>query len=600
MAKSLSSNKESDLLSEEEYKNLFNEIIKDVDSKISDLTYLDTFRICISMTKRPVPITNLSENVWMNLQNNFKKDITTFDLYQMSQIILLFCETPYLDSSIFSAVEHEISNEYLSKLDDMQKMTNFNVQSFLEDISKISFSFSLARQGSQYFWSQIVKTFIKLKGNISNLSTENLLFTSYRLIDYLTQTMNINQSDEIIKNLFSLFQFLEEKIIIERLLEENKIDSFNTMMPFARFGNTNEKIWNPLVSNIFNFISKTKQINPFLLNDLIFGLSNYYMNLTILKDSHAQGDNSNLNDFSKIYYLQNFKKIWDKIEEFIINTDEKLLSIPHIANMIIDLSQIDLELTKAWSFLSENVLSRLDEFDVNNFVMILMGFSKRDISNKQLWIKLEQFVTIHINQFSIEDMRKIVVSFLKHRELNREFWKIIENKFTQNEIIQELTLEYMIDLQISFAITNITNDKIWNKFEEIVFKNLKLFESDKDYLMNTLYSFSRIGKGSPVFWNKFASVISRDINNYDIDDLGHIIVCLKSEYIENKKIGNIINENFWNSFASNIEEKLMAAKLNSLNNLIRGVKDNEYLKKKEKLVKKIENRITELLKNIPK
>lgn len=596
------------LFSEEEYHTIYNKIFIALESKISSLSFLDTFRICISLTKRPVPLNQVSENVWKALQLNFIREINTFDLYQISQILLLFCETPYLNYEVFTAVEQEINEEYLEKIDEVIKQNkvqnqgnnppSMNLTGLLEDLSKICFAFALSRQGTNYFWNNALKTFLKLEDDVSNLAVENLLFICYRLIDYLAHLQAAKGSeepDESMKGLMQLFKIVEDKILNEKLIENNKIDPFNAMMPFARFGNVNTKIWNPLVKNLMNTLKSQTAVNPFLLNDIIFTLSNYYMNLILSRDQEVRQGKEEEN-----YFMKNFNSIWTKIEDLIIALDEKNVEVPHVANMIIDLSSVDLELNRAWAFLTELLKEKLNKFDVNNFVMVLMGFSKKDLKDDLLWKMFEEYTRNHINEFSLEDLRKIIISFLKHKDINKDFWQILEQRFTNENVLNKLTLEYLIDLQIPFAITGIYNEKIWNKFEEIIFRNLKVFESDKDYLMNTIYSFSRSGKGTPLLWNKFCNVVSKELNGYDIDDLGHLSICLKSEYVKKNKLDSILNEAFWNAFGKNVESKLHTAKLNSLNNLLRGIKENDLLSKNEKLVKRVENRIEELFREISK
>ena len=473
---------------------------------------------------------------------------------------------------------------------------------FMEDLSKICFAFALSRQGSQYFWTSVVKNFIKYKSNMSLITLENLLFVSYRLIDYLPTELKTN-TDESMKSLFDVFNIIEEKIVSEKLVENNKIDPFNAMMPFARFGNTNELIWSDLTKNVMSVLSKVKAINPFLINDVIFAFSNYYTNLIIARDreeySKLNGNNSQSN-FKDRYYLKNFQNFWNKIEELILTLDENSLEVPHVANMIIDLSQIDLELNKAWIYLTEILKGKLDKFDSGNFVLILMGYSKKDYKDGTIWKVLQSYAVSHINEFSIEDLRKIVLSFLKHKELSKDLWNLLQERFSSTEILNKFTLEYFIDLQIPFAISGIHEEKIWQKFEELVFRNLKTFENDKEYFMNTLYSFSRSGRGSNHLWSKFANIITGELNKYDIDDLGHISVCLKPSFIKVFKIESVLNENFWNSFVTNVESKLSQGKLNSLNNLLRGINENEYLNKNDKLIRKVEDKIAQLLKELPK
>lgn len=605
MAQSLAQARNEFLIEEEKLQKIYKEIFTQINEKIHNLTYLDTFRICISMTKRPVNVTDIPQNVWTCLQQNFVKDINAFDIYQMSQILLLFCETPYLNFEIFKAVESELSKEYLENFEELVKTVQMEPTAFMEDISKICFAFALSRQGTQYFWNLALKNFIKYKSNLSLLTLENLLFVCYRLIDYLPSEFK-NNSDESMKNLFELFNIIEEKIVSERLLENNKVDPFNTMMPFARYGNTNEKIWSELTKNVMNVLSKVKAINPFLINDIIFAFSNYYTNLIIARDreeyesASKNMNTNNNNNFKDIYYLKNFQNFWNKIEDLILSLDEKTLEVPHIANMVIDLSQIDLDMNRAWKYLTEILKGKLDKFDSGNFVLILMGYSKKDYKDPNIWKVLQSYAAIHINEFSIEELRKIVLSFLKHKELNKDFWISLQERFAHPDILNKFTLEYFIDLQIPFAISGIHNEKIWHKFEELVFRNTKTFENDKDFFMNTLYSFSRCGRGSSHLWTKFANIIQKDLNNYDIDDLGHISVCLKPAYLKNLNIDNLLNDSFWQSFVKNVENKINQGKLNSLNNLLRGINENEHLNKDEKLIRLVEDKIAQLLKDLPK
>jgi hypothetical protein len=608
MAQSLAQARNEFLIEEEKLQKIYKEIFSQINEKIQNLTYLDTFRICISMTKRPVNVTDIPQNVWTQLQNNFIKDITAFDIYQMSQILLLFCETPYLNLEIFKAVESEVTKEYLENLEELIKTVQMEPTAFMEDLSKISFAFALSRQGSQYFWNLVLKTFIKYKSNMSILTLENLLFVSYRLIDYLPgEFKSQNNHQEPMKNLYELFNHIEEKIITEKLLENNKVDPFNAMMPFARFGNTNEKIWSDLTKNVTSVLSKVKSINPFLINDIIFAFSNYYSNLIIARDREEMesmnknnSDKNMSNNFKAVYYLKNFENFWNKIEELILSLDEKALEVPHVANMIIDLSQIDLELSKAWKYLTEILKGKLEKFDQGNFVLILMGYSKKDYKDPNIWKVLQSYAATHLNEFSIEELRKIVLSFLKHKELNKEFWLKLQERFSHSEILNKFTLEYFIDLQIPFTISGIHNEKIWQKFEELVFRNLKTFENDKDFFMNTLYSFSRSGRGSVHLWTKFAQIIQKELNSYDIDDLGHISVCLRPSNLKNFQIENLLDEKFWQAFVKNVESKINSGKLNSLNNLLRGINENEYLSKDEKLVRIVEDRIAKLLKDLPR
>ena len=63
-----------DIISSENFGSLFKQISQKIESDIKNLTHLDTFRICIAMTKRPMAVTDLSENVWSQLRRVREND----------------------------------------------------------------------------------------------------------------------------------------------------------------------------------------------------------------------------------------------------------------------------------------------------------------------------------------------------------------------------------------------------------------------------------------------------------------------------------------------------------------------------------------------
>jgi hypothetical protein len=610
-----------DILKEQEFHKLYEDFLEIIEKKLSQLTYLDTFRICIAFSKKPVELLTVSKKIFDGLQQNFKDNINEYDLYQISQILLLLCETPYLDSSIFPKIEDDLLSNYIDLPEnEFKKLQEIDLTGFLEDLSKVGFSFNLARAGSINFWKKFLQVFERFNQSISNLALENMLFVCYRLIDLLAQLsqqsgINTQNYEETNKKLQTVFKNLENKIAKEKLLQDKKIDSYNAMMPFARFGNINPEIWDPLSKNILELITsnevKSSKINPYMLTDLIFAFSNYYMNLIIQRDMELMkfsgSGKDKMEQFNKLtqetleknFFLKNFEKFWSQIESFLLRTDPKNLEIAHLGNMTIDLSQIDIEMEKTWNYLIDHVREKLKlpSFDTNNFIMIVMGFSKKGIENQQLWKDLIEFAKNNIDNFSLDEIRKIVLSFLRNKE-SAQLWKAIEERISKKETLEQLNFEFFQDMQIPFAITGISSDKIWNKFEEFIFKNLQAVNDDKEILMNSIYSFSRVGKGSSLLWNKFATIISQNVNSYDIDDLGHLVVCLKSSYLNKLKVDNVLNESFWKNFAKNIEDKLPNAGLNSCNNLLKGVKENDYLNKNDKLIKNIDERTQILLKEL--
>jgi hypothetical protein len=591
LALTMAMSSQNDLLPKDKSDNIYREIFKNIEKRINKLTHLDTFRIFISMTKKPVPIRSISDEVWSKLQQNFKDNINYFDLYQYSQILLLICELPIIDFSLFKKVENELIREYLEQIDNMVKNAGdeLNLTSLLDDLSKIAFAMALSRQGSVYFWNNFIKTCLRYNNSISQLFMENMFFVCNRLADYIID-INATTKPEIMTNLENLVALFIEKIKSEKLLEENKIDPFNLMMPLARYVIIDEDIWNPLTKNVMEMLNNPQFVtNPYILTDIIFAFSHYYTSL--IMNSLEKGKK-----YENNYFLKNFEKFWKRVEELLVKSDEKMFEIPNISNIVIDLAQIDMELPKAWGYLADLVRINMISLDKSSVVYFIMGFSKIEYKDPSLWNELQIFIKTHINEFNIEELKKIILSFLKNKE-SGELWKAIENRLSNPDVLKDITMECFNDLQIPLALLGINNEKIWNKFEEMVFKNMPQINNDKDLLLNTIYSFSRIGRGTPVLWQKLCTTLRAQMHLYEIEDLGHVVICFKPNVINKNSLTNILDKSFWASLAGLIEEKLDKANLNTCNNLLKGLKENDFMQNKP-VVKAVENRIAELLKQI--
>jgi hypothetical protein len=591
LALTMATGSQKDLLSNEKSENLYREIFNNIEKKIGQLKYLDTFRIFISMTKKPVPIKTISDSTWAKLQKNFKENINYFDLYQISQILLLICEMPNIDFEVFKVVENELIKEYLEQIEGMVKNAGgeLNLQSLLDDISKISFAMALSRQGSVFYWNKLIKTMIKYHSSVSQLCMENMSFVCNRLADYIID-INASSKPEIMVNLETLFLLFVDKIKQEKLLQENKIDPFNLMMPLARFSIIDEEIWNPLTHNIMEMMNNPQfVVNPYIITDITFAFSHYYTDL--IMNSFEKGQK-----YENNYYLKNFEGFWKRVEELLLKVDEKQFELPNISNIIIDLTQIDLELPKAWNKLADLVRLNLQNVDKNYIIYFVMGFSKVEYKDQVFWKELQDFVKLHINEFTVEDLKKITLSFLKNKD-TVELWKSIESRLSSPEMIKDITFESFNDLQIPLALLGMNNDKIWNRFEELVFKNIGPVTGDKDLLLNTIYSFSRIGRGSALLWQKLCTTLKEQMEGYEIEDLGHIVVCFKSNVISKNNLTSILDKIFWDSLLVKIDEKLNNANLNTCNNLLKGLKENDLIKS-DKITKKVEDRISALLKKV--
>lgn len=600
---------ESDLFPENsEQDKIFTSIIKllEKEENSSKLDSHDVFCICISLTKKPVNAVDVPEKLWLRMQKVFTENIAEFDLYQISQILLLFCETPFISDTLFNAVESEMINNYFEKTNELIKLPQdqINLASLLEDFCKITFSFSLTLKGSLSFWNHFFKSCLALKAYLNTPSIESLNFIIYRGIDYFNKNfaydnLNKNILDEVYKNLDEIAAAIQTKIFADNILDRTEIDPFNIMLPYARMSNNNYKIWNYITQNILNVMQNPEfPINPFLLSDVTYSFASYNASLRAENENYLLENNNgkNCENYENSFYLKNLAKFWEVIEQHILACS-KYLDVTYTTNMVVDLSQIDLELKKSWAVLAEMVKDFMSKgvYDVDNFTLVLIGLKKRNYQDKNLWEEIENYLKANIKKINLQNLKKITIAMVKaHDTESQSIYGLIANRFCDQEIIEKFNFEQFVDLQIPLAIIGIGNDKIWNKFEEILFKNLDVVKQNKPLLLSTVYSFSRLNVGSSLVWSKFAQIIFDNLETFDVDDLGHLGICLRENIIKKYNLTKTLNEQFWNKFLSKIDKDIEQASLVTCNNLLIVFKENEIVKANNKLIKKIQDRVVKL------
>jgi len=591
-------------------ERIFSSIINSLskEAHLDKINSQDVFRICISLTKKPINNMDIPDKLWNKMQSVFTANLFEYDLYQISQILLLFCETNFISDSLFSAIETEMMNSYFEKIKELQKLPEkqINLGSLLEDICKISFSFALTIKGSLNYWNNFFKSCLILRNYFNTPVIESLNFIVYRGVDYFSRNfqydnLNKNLLDECYKNLDQISIAMEEKIFADNLLNRSELDPFNMMMPYARMINNNYKIWNYISQNILNVLQNPQfQMNPFLLSDLTYAFASHYSALLAENENYKLESNSlkNCENFENSFYIKNLAKIWEILEDQILKSS-KYLEVTYVTNMVVDLSQINLELLKSWTLLADLVRDYMSKgaFDVDNFTLVLIGLKKRNYQDKYLWEEIEKYLAANIKKINLENLKKITLAMVKsHDTESQNIYGLIANRFCDQDIIEKYNFEQFMDLQIPFALIGIANEKIWNKFEEILFKNFETVKNNKPLLLSSIYSFSRLNKGSSLVWNKFAQIISEKLDNFDIDDLGHIGICLRENIISKFNLTKVLNEQFWNNFLGKVDSNIDKASLVTCNNFLIIFKENEIVKTNSKIIKKIQDRITLLSK----
>lgn len=573
--------------------------------KLSEINSQDVFRVCISLTKKPINSIDVPEKIWAQMQKVFTANLFEYDLYQISQILLLFCEANLIPDSLFTSVETEMINSYFEKITELQKLpeSQINLASLLEDICKISFAFALTIKGSLNYWNCFFKSVLVLKAQLNTPAIESLNFILYRGVDYFSRNfaydnLNKNLLDECFKNLDEISAAMQNKIFADKLLERSELDPFNMMMPQARMANNDYRIWNYISQNILAVLQNPQfQMNPFLLSDLTYAFASHYSALLAENENFALENSSssgkNCENYEKSFYVKNLQKIWDTLETHILSTS-KFLDVTYVTNMIVDLSQVNLELKKSWALLADLARDYMSKgaFDVDNFTLALIGLKKRNYQDANLTQEMEKFLSANIKKVNLENLKKITLALVKAQDTESQaIYGLVANRFCDQDIIEKYNFEQFVDLQIPFALIGIGSDKIWNKFEEILFKNFEILKQNKPLLLSTIYSFSRLSKGSSLVWNKFAQILSENIEAFDVDDLGHVGICLRENIISKFNLTKILNEQFWNKYLSILDKNIDNASLVTCNNFLIVFKENEIVKANAKIIKKIQDRI---------
>ncbi len=502
---------------------LYTKMVKHIEKNLVGLTHLDNSRICFSLTRGIVPLRHVSEETYKKLQDNFTDNVSQFNLFQISKILLLFSEVPIYNKNLFSNAEMEISKEYLNQIDEIlrENSDGTNLKAFLDDLTSSMLTFSIKRKGSKFFWTSYLKCIIRLKDHITIESLENLLFIT-------VQVAEMNNIYDITKDadMNNVIEMLQTKIIKENLLKENKINPFNLMMCLSTLRIGNNELWGDLLVNVLKAVKHENfKVNAFIISDLAYAFGTYETALINNSKPHE-------------LYEKNRDELWNFAEKHFNSLKPEDFDVLQIANIAWYFSQIGFGNNTTWDNIQKLTFVHLNNFDQYNYLLLCMGLSTMDINNTELWRKLEEKGLSMINNFSLEDLRKLIFSFIKVKEC-KKIWENIGEVLASDRIMAEFNLGNFFDLQLPLAVTEVKNPKIWQKFEEIVFKNMNVFESDNDALMNTVYSFSKVGKGTPLLWNKFTEIVRNRLDTYDAEDLGHVAICM------NKVVQDKV---FWEKF----------------------------------------------------
>jgi hypothetical protein len=392
---------------------------------------------------------------------------------------------------------------------------------------------------------------------------------------------------------------IEYKIINDKILESNILDPFSLMMHFARITNNNHLIWNYITKNIKTIYSNPKfQANPFLISDTTYAFSTYHNSLINENETSLEESGKNCENYENSFYFKNFNEIWELIEKQILTT-AKYFDATYLTNLMIDLTQINLELKKTWALLTNNFREflRNDNYDIDNFINVIVMLKRKNYKDENLWNEIESYLKKNISNTDITQLKKIAICLVKANDQDSQgLYSLIATRFIENEIISEFNFEHFCDLHIPFALIGIGHDKIWNKFEEIFFKNLEAIKTEKALLLSTIFSFARLNKGSSLVWNKISNTIKEQLSEFDIEDIGHLGVCLKDNIIKKNNLTKILDEEFWRRFIYIIEKNISKATLMTCNNLLGVFKENEIVKGNKKVRETIEKRIAELSK----
>lgn len=577
-------------------QNVFSKIISHFERKISDLGYLDAFRICMAISKKTVDSSLISQRLWNEIQKSAVTNINKYSLYMISNILVCLCEYSFVDSHTFNKIQREVVESYINKIPEISKINkqingndekqDFDYQGFIDDLSLICFSFGLNKAGSGNYWSKILEFVRAKKKFISEPALENFFFCAYRIVDSPAIAEG-NLADELNELLKMLSDLLEER----ELLSKNVVNPFNVMMPLCRFNFFNTKIWNDLTKNVMDALSNPKfSANSYVLSDIAYAFGTY--NSFLIQQQSSNSKDSFPND----YYSLNKEKFWKTVEAQFLNCTG--FSSASLSNIALDLTQVDLKLEGIWSVVTSKVLEGFRsndpelKFDNYSYCLVLLAYSRLGLDNipNEVHFELSNYFMKNSENFSLDELKKISMCFMRStKEYN--IWAKYEEVFlSQLSKIKDpnlITYDFVADLQIPFAIVGIKNPLIWKKFAEVALRNINRLNDDLEFLMNALFAFSKAQcVSSEIFWNKIFELVSKNIQSFEIEDLCHVAVCLDEKlFLWDQKLHKIIFESkdakiFWNKLAAEIYKKIDNPGLSIpvLNSLSRVITENNSMK----------------------
>lgn len=569
-------------------KDLYKFLISRIEEKIDNISSLDTFRLCMSLNKKTINYSKniVSQKVFNHLQVTFLNNLYKYDLYQMSNILILLAEYSYIDEFSFKKIENEVLEEYINKVETIKDLKlsinnsitkidylDFNNISYLEDLSLLCFSLATSKAGSETFWNKILMLIQnKVMNNYNNLTEaalENYIFCCYRIIDAsVSETLKLN-----IERVLKIF----ENIIIEKkLLKNNIINPFNTMMPFSRINNYNQLIWDEITKNILEVMNNEKfKPNIYVLSDIASAFCNYNIN----------------ESYNNTFYSLNFNKFWNRYSKLFEKIkEEEMYNTNILSNLILELSQLSkkkLEETNiseiilsAWNKINKAVehcliesikkiklnKNSIDNFNCYNifntfsYSLLTIGYSNYGFNNlnKELYNSLLKYFILNKNKFDIIELKRIGLCFFTSIE-SKEFWNNYEEALIKiindNPNNIRIPLDFVSDMQIPFILVNVSNKTIWKKFAECFLINKKLIENNIEFLMNSIYAFPRSKAiESEVFYITVIDILTKKLNKlndlnkqnnliFDLNDLIHIGLSFDSKlFSSNSKLFNLIFE----------------------------------------------------------
>lgn len=563
------------------------DILKYIELDLKNITYIDVFRLSMALSKKTFNNRVVSQKIWNTINSVLLSNLSKFDLYQLSNILVLLSEFSYCDQHSFSKIEKEVIKSVLNKIDSIdnihkdksidhispdQSLNNkseIDYKELLEDYSLLLFSFAYNRSGSENFWMRSFEFILLKKQFLSSSSIENIIFSCYRLEGF-------GFSEEAEEMSVKVLIELEDIIINKRLLSENVINPFNVMMPFARINRYNQKIWEDIVKNVYNVISNPQfKPNSFVMADLIYAFSSY---LVYIKGNLANQKDVQMN--KSLFYYLNYIKIWKHIDELLLKTEFNEIS--SLSNIILDITSMNdyKELiVKSFSSLLKSIETIFNDdklksrIDSTSFTILCISISRIEYSSlphSTLNCVVNYFVN-NSHLFDLEQIKKITLCFLRYIT-DIKFWMKIDeavsniiaksgnNSNNQKNIVD---LEYVNEVMVPFAVIGIKNPVIWRKFTELILKDPRIFENNDEFIMNIIFSFPRSKAiGYLPLWKKIFSYISSKLDTLELDDLSHISLCLDERFfIDNQEVHYLLfaskeGKGFWERLVKLIEKRI--------------------------------------------